>query len=452
MVAREYGVRDSYLRRSLAVGDAFALGVALIGVGILTPDGDTPSRLAWGFALLPVWIVLLKVYGLYDRDAKRLSHTTLDDSPAVFHVVLLGSLMLWIYFKVIPVHPLNGTETLAFGALAFLLILFGRAMVRRLIAKMIGPEPVLLVGDTGNVNLMSKLQAHPEYNANPVGAIRKGEVGDAAAVLEQAERLGADRLIVAHEALEADELVKLLHACKAETIKVSLLPRVFDVMGPSVEIDDVEGVTVLGVNPPVLTRSSRLMKRATDIAGSALGLIVTAPFMALIAAAIKLDSQGPVFFRQSRVGKNGEPFELIKFRTMVLGADQQTALLRAHSTDPRWLKLDHDPRITRVGRVLRRSSLDELPQLGNVLRGHMSLVGPRPLSDTDDSQVGGQARSRLDLTPGLTGLWQVLGRTGIPFDEMIKLDYLYVTNWSLWTDLRLLLQTIPAVFARRGAN
>jgi lipopolysaccharide/colanic/teichoic acid biosynthesis glycosyltransferase len=168
--------------------------------------------------------------------------------------------------------------------------------------------------------------------------------------------------------------------------------------------------------------------------------------------AIKLDSPGPVFFRQRRIGRAGREFRLVKFRTMVADAEDRHKGLLAQSLDPAWLLLQHDPRVTRVGRVLRHWSLDELPQFWNVLRGEMSLVGPRPLIDSEDRQLVGWRRSRVDLTPGLTGLWQVLGRTNIPFEEMIKLDYLYVTNWSLWTDVRLFLRTFPSVLARRGVN
>jgi lipopolysaccharide/colanic/teichoic acid biosynthesis glycosyltransferase len=168
--------------------------------------------------------------------------------------------------------------------------------------------------------------------------------------------------------------------------------------------------------------------------------------------AIKLEDRGPVLFRQRRVGRWDRHFQVIKFRTMCVDAEAKRAELLARSKDPGWLLLDEDPRITRVGRFLRHTSLDELPQVWNVLRGEMSLVGPRPLMEEDARQLTGWGRSRLDLKPGLTGLWQVLGRTSIPFEEMVKLDYLYVTNWSLWNDIRLLLRTFPAVFARRGAN
>jgi lipopolysaccharide/colanic/teichoic acid biosynthesis glycosyltransferase len=223
-------------------------------------------------------------------------------------------------------------------------------------------------------------------------------------------------------------------------------------MGTSVEIDDVEGVTVLGLNPTVLPRSSVFLKRALDVTLSAAILSASAPLMALVAVAIKFDSRGPVLFRQERIGRAGSRFTLTKFRTMVRDAEGRHEELRAISSDPGWVKLERDPRVTRVGRLLRLSSLDELPQLWNVLRGEMSLVGPRPLIEDEDRHVGGWGRSRLDLTPGITGLWQVLGRTDIPFSEMIKLDYLYVTNWSLWGDVRLILRTLPVVISRRGAN
>jgi len=209
---------------------------------------------------------------------------------------------------------------------------------------------------------------------------------------------------------------------------------------------------VLGVNPPWLPRSSRALKRALDVSLVGTLLLLSAPLLALIALAVKFDSRGPVFFGQLRVGRGGRQFRLFKFRTMVRDAEQRRAALVQQSKDPNWLHLDHDPRITRIGRFLRLWSLDELPQLWNVLRGEMSMVGPRPLIEAEDRRVQDWARGRLDLTPGITGYWQVLGRTRIPFEEMVKLDYLYVMNWSLWNDIRLILRTLPTVIARRGAN
>jgi exopolysaccharide biosynthesis polyprenyl glycosylphosphotransferase len=278
-----------------------------------------------------------------------------------------------------------------------------------------------------------------------------GRVGDVS-LRDLVERHDIHRVIVARSGASDEAMLELFQESRELDVKLSLLPAQVDVIGPSVEVGDIEGITVLGLNPMTLSRSSRFLKRAMDIVGSILGLLFLSPLMASIAAAIKLDSRGPVLFRQERIGRKGERFRLLKFRTMVRDAEQRTGELFAASEDPHWLKLEHDPRVTRVGRFLRLTSLDELPQLWNVLRGDMSLVGPRPLIVTEDASVTGWARTRTDLAPGVTGLWQVLGRTNIPFEEMVKLDYLYVTNWSLWGDAKLLLQTFPVVVRRRGAN
>jgi exopolysaccharide biosynthesis polyprenyl glycosylphosphotransferase len=342
-------------------------------------------------------------------------------------------------------------DVLLFGGVATLAMALLRSLARRATMQVLGAEPVLIVGEGDETDLlMRKMRAHPEYHLDPVGVVspEDGQL-DLDGVLHQYH---PERVVLYEPRLDQGEMLDLVHHCRELSLKVSVMPRLFSAMGPSVEIDDVEGVTVLGINPPVLPRSSRLMKRALDLVVSLTVLVFAAPLMGLTALAIKLDSSGPVFFKQRRVGKDGGPFQLIKFRTMVADAERQTERLMSESQDAGWLKLDHDPRVTRIGRLLRLASLDELPQLWNILKGEMSLVGPRPLIESEDRRIDGWARSRLELTPGLTGLWQVLGRTNIPFEEMVKLDYLYVTNWSLWSDLRLMLRTFPVVFTRRGAN
>jgi exopolysaccharide biosynthesis polyprenyl glycosylphosphotransferase len=258
--------------------------------------------------------------------------------------------------------------------------------------------------------------------------------------------------VLAGELLGEQELEALLRRCRSLELKVSILPKLYDVLGPGLETDDVEGVAVLGLNPPWLPRSSRAIKRAMDLVVATGLLILFAPALIVLALAIKLDSRGPVIFAQERVGRGGRRFRLFKLRTMSVDAEARRAELLALSDDPDWLKLDHDPRITRVGRLLRRLSLDELPQLWNVVRGEMSMVGPRPLVPDEDERVEEWARRRLELTPGITGYWQVIGRTRIPFGEMVKLDYLYVMSWSLWEDVRLMLRTLPIVFNGKGAN
>jgi exopolysaccharide biosynthesis polyprenyl glycosylphosphotransferase len=464
VVAGEHGRRDYWLRRLLALADGLGIMAGLL-VGALAAGGSNLSdELLWGALALPAWLVLFKAYGLYDRDAKRVSHTTIDDLPWLFHALLVGGLLFWLYYKVGPARQLVLVEVAAFGAGAGLSILGLRSAVRRLTRRVLGPERVLLVGDIQTLNLVSKMRAHPEYGLEPVGVVSSNGKLDKVPVLpvvadvggldleQLIERHRIDRIVLSHNEISEPEMLEVIRECRVLGVKISILPQLFDVMGPSVEVDDVEGVTVLGINPPVLPRSSRFLKRSLDLALSASVLVLATPLLALIAVAIKLDSRGPVFFRQERIGKGGHRFVLIKFRTMVQEADQLRGELLAHSVDPQWLKLDHDPRITRVGRILRLSSLDELPQLWNALKGEMSLVGLLDLIDAEDRQVDGWARRRLDLTPGITGLWQVLGRTDIPFAEMMKLDYLYVTNWSLWGDIRLIWRTLPVVLARRGAN
>ena len=184
-----------------------------------------------------------------------------------------------------------------------------------------------------------------------------------------------------------------------------------------------------------------MIKRLFDILVSGAGLIVFAPLAAVIAAAIKLEDGGPVLFVQERVGKDCRVFQALKFRSMIVDAERHTGAVQATV---------NDPRVTRVGRLLRRSSLDELPQLMNVVRGDMSLVGPRPLVPEEDRKVQGWARRRLHLTPGMTGNWQTLGAERVPLHEMVKIDYLYIANWSLWGDIKALLRTAPHVFGRRG--
>jgi exopolysaccharide biosynthesis polyprenyl glycosylphosphotransferase len=269
--------------------------------------------------------------------------------------------------------------------------------------------------------------------------------------------LDVERVIVAFARGSHNESLDLIRSLKDLDVQVDIVPRLFDVVGPSVSVHTVEGVPLMGLAPPRLSPSSQLLKRSIDVFIATASLIILAPFFVIIGLLIKAGSRGPVFFRQVRRGSEGHTFRIYKFRTMVDDADarkSEFAHLNKHARsggDPRMFKIPHDPRITRIGHVLRRSSLDELPQLINVWRGEMSLVGPRPLILEEDQHIREWGRSRLDLKPGITGLWQVLGRSEIPFEEMIKLDYLYVTSWSISNDIKLILQTIPALLRTRGA-
>jgi exopolysaccharide biosynthesis polyprenyl glycosylphosphotransferase len=259
------------------------------------------------------------------------------------------------------------------------------------------------------------------------------------------------RVVVAPSEADAGDMLDVVRTLKALGVRVSVLPRIFEVVESSVVFDDLHGMIVLGVRNFRLSRSSALVKRGFDLLGSALMVVATMPLLILIAVAIKLGSRGPVFFRQNRIGRNGQAFEMLKFRTMHSDADARRDEVRhLNEAGSGFFKIAQDPRVTRVGRALRRTSLDELPQLFNVLRGEMSLVGPRPLIAEEDDQVEGFHRRRLELTPGITGHWQILGSSRVPLHEMVAIDYLYVANWSLWSDLKILLRTVNHVVGGRG--
>ena len=462
-IAAGYGRRDYNLRRMLAGADALAILGAIVLASILPGTDFSANDVLLGALTLPVWLVILNAYGLYRRDAKRVSHMTIDDVPWLFHAILVGSLGLWAYYRVLGDDQLVFAQVIAFGAAALVLTTALRMTVRRVETTILGPERVLLIGDHQATNLLSKIRAHPEYGLEPVGVLFHEGLNSHPLSLPivatnddlDFERVvhayRVERVMVSKTELDEDVILELMRECRRLRLKVSILPELFDVMGPSVEVDDVEGVTVLGINPPVLTRSERVTKRALDMVVAGALLTIAAPLMAIIAIAIKLDSSGPVLFRQARVGRCSRVFRVCKFRTMCVDAEAQRAEV-CDPNDPNWWKRDDDPRVTRVGKLLRATSLDELPQLFNVVAGQMSLVGPRPLPEAEDRMVEGWGRGRLDLTPGISGQWQVLGRADIPFGEMVKLDYLYVTNWSLWGDIRLMCKTLPAVVGRRGAN
>jgi exopolysaccharide biosynthesis polyprenyl glycosylphosphotransferase len=452
---------DGAMRRLLAAGDAVALLLALIA-GRLVRDGQLPK---WSLLGIPLMLILFKLYGLYDKDAKRISYSTVDDLPWLAHASVIGVLLLWLVARFTPMRTTSLDQSIVFGVGTIVLVAIGRVITRRFAGRIIGRERAVIVGAGAiGTSLYRKLQAHPEYRLDVVGALNSEGIrgsmsaglppflGMPAELARVVERDHISRVVLSAPDLEADDIEELLRECRTLKVKVSVLPRLSDVLGSAVEIDDIEGITALGLSPPSLPRSSRAVKRVIDLAIAAVSLVVLTPVLLVCALAIKFDSRGPVLFSQERVGRSGRRFRVLKLRTMVADAEARRTALLLTSDDPNWLLLDKDPRITRVGRWLRRLSLDELPQLWNVLRGEMSMVGPRPLIPAEDERVHDWARGRLDLTPGITGYWQVLGRTRIPFDEMVKLDYLYVTNWSLWEDLKLMMKTLPVVAGGRGAN
>jgi exopolysaccharide biosynthesis polyprenyl glycosylphosphotransferase len=341
-----------------------------------------------------------------------------------------------------------------------------RAICRRR-AAYVQNTVVVGAGDVGQL-VARKLRQHPEYGINLLGFVDGDPrpLGPAVAdvpvlgglddLTGLVARLDVDRVVIAFTRDERERMVDLVRKLQHFDVQIDVIPRFFEVVGPTADVHSVEGLALVGLRPIRLPRSSRLLKRALDLGVGGMALVALAPVLALVAAAVKLDSRGPVLFRQERRGAGERTFRILKFRTMVDGADARKGdlcHLNDHARaagDARMFKMRDDPRVTRVGRVLRRLSLDELPQLWNVVRGEMSLVGPRPLVLAEDEHVAEWARRRVDLLPGMTGVWQVLGRSEIPFEEMVRLDYVYVTSWSLAGDVKLLLRTVPALV--RGAK
>jgi exopolysaccharide biosynthesis polyprenyl glycosylphosphotransferase len=461
-VARSPAVlrRDALSRRSLALADVAASGAALaIGTAVLGEDGLR----AGAPATLLFVLGMSKVIGLYDRDERLLHKTTLDEAPALFTVATLFVLLLWLgdglWFK----GTLGRDQVAGTWVLLFLSLMAARVVARRYVKSATGPERCLVVGDAVSAARMKrKLELSISVRAVLVGRVplpgdhSMDGVPLLGTTMESLAKLLIEhdihRVIVAPGAGDSDQILDAIRVVKSLGVKASVLPRLLEVVGSSVEFDDVDGLTLLGTPTYGLTRSSRALKRAMDIAGALAGLILLAPLLAACALLIKLTSRGPVLFRQTRIGYGDQPFEMIKFRTMHAGAHALRAELQDLNEAAEGLfKIKDDPRITRVGRFLRCSAIDELPQLWNVLWGEMSLVGPRPLVPDEDCRLAGWQRRRLDLKPGMTGIWQILGgSTRIPLDEMVKLDYLYAANWSLWTDVKTLIRTVPHVLARRN--
>jgi exopolysaccharide biosynthesis polyprenyl glycosylphosphotransferase len=467
-VRRGWLVRRLLLLADLA-GLTLAFVVAQALAGLRDGVGGTialQAELLLFLAALPCWVVAAKLAGLYDRDCERTDHSTMDDAAAVFHLVTtVAWLLVLLGWLSELAHP-DFAKLFSFWFLSIAFVVTGRASARALARRMRAYRQNTLIVGAGDVaRLISrKIGNHPEYGIDLVGFVEGSSNGGGGSVplLGTPEALPeliaahqVERVIVAFPSASREQTLDVVRRLKDEDVQIDLVPRLFEIVFPGATIHTLEGLALLGLPRLRLSRSSALIKRVVDVGIASAALFVLAPFLALIALLIKLDSRGPVLFRQVRMGRGGSSFGIYKFRTMVADADArkgETAHLNMHAAgDARMFKIPDDPRVTRVGRYLRRWSLDELPQLVNVVQGDMSLVGPRPLIPEEAEHVHDWARKRLDLRPGVTGLWQVLGRSDIPFNEMTQLDYRYVVSWSLWTDLRLLFQTIPAVLRKRGA-
>jgi exopolysaccharide biosynthesis polyprenyl glycosylphosphotransferase len=456
-------IRNATFRRLLLTADILAAGSTFIIVAAVAGNTVRPAAIL----VLPVIVILSKLSGLYDRDEILLAKTTLDEAPSLFRLATLLTLLVYLSGNRLLIGGFGRWNAVSFWALLFVALIGFRYLARQLASRVCAEERVLIIGNAASASwLATKLARSHRTRVKLLGRVSLDaaveleedsgsvdQLGDLVQLGDLLARHQIDRAIVAPGSGDSEQhALTAIRLLKSRGVTVSILPSRFDVVGAAIEFDEVEGTTLLGVRRHGLTRSSRLIKRAFDVSLSLTGLIVLAPALALIAVLIKLDSKGPVFFKQPRMGKDDKPFEIFKFRTMVDGADSQRAALAARNEAGGGLfKIDDDPRITRFGKFLRRTSLDELPQLINVIRGEMSLVGPRPLVLDEDERIEGWDRHRLLVVPpGVTGMWQILGSARIPMDEMVKIDYLYGAHWSLWLDVKILVRTVPFALTRRG--
>ncbi len=447
--------RELMARAGLVAADIVAVTSSMLIVASISGARFT----IWAVLLLPLYTLLAKAGGLYDRDQFVLHKTTLDEAPSLLAVAALFTLMI----EGIQALEFTGrSHPLLLWGLMGALLMIARAAARFVSVRATAAERVLVIGDAAALNLIKRKFAddaalHAEVvgriegQASPAEGFERplGRLEDLPEVLE-AERV--ERVIVAPSHEGGDDVVEIVRMATASGVRVTVLPRLLEVIGTSVEFDDLGGRVLLGVRGFGLSSSSRILKRAFDLVVTVALLVVLTPLLLLIAAAIRLGSPGPVLFRQTRVGRHGNEFKVLKFRTMERDADARKHELSERNEAAPLFKIADDPRTTPIGRLLRRRSLDELPQLFNVLRGDMSLVGPRPLILEEDRLFSGWQRRRYLVAPGVTGPWQILGSSRVPVSDMVTIDYLYCANWSLWLDAKILARTIPYVLSRRSGE
>jgi exopolysaccharide biosynthesis polyprenyl glycosylphosphotransferase len=441
--------REKVFRRLLAVADA---GAALTAIAVTT--GLWGASRTWLFLFVPLAAVFFaKVIGLYDHDDMVLHKSTLGEWRPLLRSSMMTAGFAYLLWRISP-NPHAGRGLRLYLVLSlgtFALTLFARAVARRTARKATPAERCLIVGAADTCGaLASRLDELPGVAL--IGTVPDDDVDcSVAGVYELVERLGVERLVVIPHAEWGERgSLKLIQSAKWLGIRVTLVPTVMNVVGASAAIDTIDTMVLMGVPRFGLSRSSMALKRSLDLGIGGVALLLTGPLMAIIAVAIRLDTPGPALFRQRRVGRDGQTFTIFKFRSMVVDAERRRPELENHNETVGVFKMTDDPRITKVGMFLRRAYLDELPQLLNVMRGDMSLVGPRPLIESEDAQLQGYDRHRSRLTPGMTGPWQLQGPLNASLAELAKLDYMYASNWNVWADIDIMLGTATRILGRHG--
>ncbi len=453
--------RGALLRRLLALGDWGALVATLLAVTAATSSTDV-GDLFWAVLFSPAWIVVVKLHGLYDNDHRRIRHSTLDEVPSLVSASVVGTLVLDGLLAISPVGPLSPKSAIALGVGTLVGSFVARGVIRFFWHRLTGLAAGLVIGPAAAADTVARrVSTHPETRLHLVGYLspdgretaselpRLGSPGDIAEVSSEYE---IERVVVAEEEMSEPAAERLIEECKQAGLALTFLPRHFGLLGPGIELNRLAELPVLDFRFSDAPRSTQAMKRGMDIVVSALALLLLSPLMLAIAIAILLDDGRPVFFRQRRAGRDGVPFRMVKFRTMVVNAEALLPeLIDLEKLEQPAFKIPDDPRVTRTGRFLRRTSLDELPQLFNVLRGTMSLVGPRPEEESVVALYDERQRGRLAIKPGMTGPMQVYGRSDLTFEERLAMERDYLDNLSLLTDLAILMRTPRAMVRGEGA-
>jgi len=441
--------RDALLRRMLAVSDILAVFFGGLSVGFVF--GDNVSALFWTITLVPLWVVLAKLVGLYDRDQRSLRHLTIDETPLIATWALLGAFGVMLFLQL----PVPGSLSLT-GAAQIMLVTALAAFVLRTITRRLWryttpPERTAVIGSGSEAEMIRrKIELFPDAHLEIVAEVPEISV--------ESLRNGddwwrsIDRIVVAASSTGSDVIAELSALGQKHQIRLSVVPLARNLYGAAIQMNRIVDLPMLEYRTWNIPRSTLLLKRTLDVTVSSVGLALLSPVALLAAIAIKLDSPGPVFFSQVRAGYKRQPFRIHKFRTMVAGAeDLLQEIVPFDKLSQPMFKLHNDPRVTRVGRFLRRSSLDEIPQLINVLKGEMSLVGPRPEQIDLVELYEPEHLFRLTVKPGMTGPMQVNGRGVLTFDERLSIERSYIENMSIGTDLRILAMTISVVSSGKGA-
>jgi len=447
-VRRAWAAGDPLRRRLLALADLAAL--AIVGAS-LAAFGPGASAAAGTLLFAPAWIVAAKLYGLYDRDHRTLRHLTIDELPIICVWAITGVAGLVLFLEATHLSSIRAQAAIRTLGIALAAALVLRSLARSTWRRITPPERVVIIGSDGVArSIRRKLELFSDIHATVTGESR----AISPEILRNGHGWGrsVDRIILAAQAIDERLIAELVALCRREHVKLSMVPPARGLFGTAVQLRHIADLPVVEYNTWDVSRSTLLLKRTLDITVAAVILVLAAPLFALTVLAIRLSSAGPAFYVQTRVGLGGREFQIYKFRTMLADAeDVLLSLVEFDALDEPVFKLAHDPRVTRLGRFLRRTSLDELPQLLNVLKGEMSLVGPRPEQVELVRRYRPEHLFRLAVKPGLTGPMQVFGRGRLSFEERLSVEREYIENLSISRDLRLLALTVPSVFDGRGA-